>query len=345
MEGLPVDIKKLLLEAVVVSQDGGGIAADIDKTVTVILLSPFVDYTTREVLVHVRAIDGVSLVPVAGGRLNAAVLAEEDRNGRLAELLDQRDVGGCLEGGGRTTPRVRVEGEEISSAHVTFVAFLGALHVVPGIKQDIADIGGRVANRDLTINVVLDVVLEVAGDGTKIRRNVLSGRDIVDDFVAGEEGEGVGVLAESLDNTESVLKVLGVVAGPRLEGGERLANKGRVDVKDHVHAGSIEDAGTLVVVGVRVEVVNTDSVHTKNLHERSITQASIGVGKRIFPSLGVISCATTRLVGHANDLELVAIGIDKVVARDGERLNRRDGGGAEGHKSRLKLERRDQQHV
>lgn len=87
----------------------------------------------------------------------------------------------------------------------------------------------------------------------------------------------------------------------------------------------IEDAGAVVVVGVGVEIIDTDSVDTKHLHEGRIAKAGALVRERVTGTGPVEARAATRLVGNADNLEAVASGlVGEVAALD---LDGRHGGG------------------
>lgn len=91
------------------------------------------------------------------------------------------------------------------------------------------------------------------------------------------------------------------------------------------------------MVQVRVQVVHADSVDAHDLQEGSVTHAGVGVAERILALLRVVSCTAAGLVGNADELELVAVGVDKVGSLDGEGLDGTHGGGGQGHESSLHL--------
>ena len=84
------------------------------------------------------------------------------------------------------------------------------------------------------------------------------------------------------------------------------------------------------MVDVRGQIVHADGVDAENLHESSIAQADVGVTQGILALSGFIPVLTTRLVGHTNNLELLAIVVDEGVALDLQRL---DGGDNRSSKS------------
>lgn len=102
---------------------------------------------------------------------------------------------------------------------------------------------------------------------------------------------------------------------------------------------SIEDTGTLIVVDIGVKVVDADGVDTKNLHESSISHTLILVAQRVLSRGRVVTGTTSRLVGHTNNLELVAsFGVDEVSSLDFQRRNGAHDRGPKGHESGVDLE-------
>jgi hypothetical protein len=137
-----------------------------------------------------------------------------------------------------------------------------ALHVRPGILQDISDIGSRVPDRDLARDMLRDVVFEVALDSLKIINNseeicwplstysdvhrvVLCCTQIVYDFIRGEEAKGVWQVLEILNDTEHARKIVRVVRSPWFCAVDAFSWQGRVDVEDHVDPSGIEDRSAL----------------------------------------------------------------------------------------------------
>jgi hypothetical protein len=103
---------------------------------------------------------------------------------------------------------------------------------------------------------------------------------------------------------------------------------------------SIEDTGALIVIDIRVKVVDADGVDTKNLHESSISHAFILVAQGVLPRGRVVAGTASRLVGHTNNLELVAsFGVDEVSSLDLQRRNGTHNRGPEGHESGVDLNR------
>lgn len=237
-EGLPVDLEKLVLEAVVVAEELGRVTLEVNETIVLVLLGVLVDEATGEDGAHVVAVESNSLVPPAGlaQGLVAAVLGEEDGDGAGLELVGELIVGRGLVSGIDTTPAVRVETVDVATAQVVLLALDCALAVVPGVVGKVTDIGSRVANGDGALEVLLDVALEITGDGADVGRGDLGGRLVVDDLVAGEVEQGVGVVGESLYDSKGAVDVSAIVALPGVVGGDGLTGEGRVDVDDHVHA-------------------------------------------------------------------------------------------------------------
>jgi hypothetical protein len=115
---------------------------------------------------HLGAVQGRYFVEDTRHHFIAAILGEEDRDGAVLEHVDERVVAGRLEGRVPAAPGVRVQAEEVGRGLWVFV--VRALHIRPRIFQDFAHIGGRVADRNGAVRVVLDVVFEIALDSLQV---------------------------------------------------------------------------------------------------------------------------------------------------------------------------------
>lgn len=74
------------------------------------------------------------------------------------------------------------------------------------------------------------------------------------------------------------------------------------------------------MVQVRINIVDTNSVDTEALHQRSITETDLGVGERILAVFWVVSRGSSWLVGDTDNLEALASGLDNEIwTLDGER--------------------------
>ena len=334
-----VELGILLLEREKIGQQGRrAVSLNLDEAVLVLLLAVLINKATREDIPHLIAVNGANLLEDAGLDVVAAELGEEDGNRGALEAVDQVVVAGLMESA-LSAPAVAVEGEEVGPAQIVLLALDGALEVVEGVEQAVTDIGGRVADRDGARSVVLDVVLDVASDGAHIRGHSADGIGLVDNLVAGEESQGVGVVLEGLDDGKSAVEIGGIVRLPRIPAAQGLADQGRVDVKDHVHAGGIEDAGARIVVRIGVEVVDTDSVDAENLEQGGITEALVGIRQGVVARRLVVGSGAARLIINADNLEAVASrGVDKVLALNLKRLDSRGDGCAKRKESRVNLE-------
>ena len=106
----------------------------------------------------------------------------------------------------------------------------------------------------------------------------------------------------------------------------------------------IENAGTLVVVGIGVEVVNTNGVDSKNLHQSGVSQAGVRVAKRV--AIAGVSRAATRLVSHADNLKLLAGGaVDEVGPLDLHLGDSRHERSRKGHDGGRELDVKGQHHI
>lgn len=96
------------------------------------------------------------------------------------------------------------------------------------------------------------------------------------------------------------------------------------------------------MVDVGVQVVDTDGVDTKDLHQSSITLALLRVAEGVLARHGVVAGTASWLVSHTDNLELVArVGVDEFLALDFEGLHSGDGRAGhrgQSHESRFQLE-------
>lgn len=94
------------------------------------------------------------------------------------------------------------------------------------------------------------------------------------------------------------------------------------------------------MVQIGVEVIDADGVDAENLHESSITQASIGISKGILALLRLVAGAAAGLVANTNHLEAVAsVGNVEFISLDFDGLDGGDNRGGQGHESGLDLKR------
>jgi hypothetical protein len=95
----------------------------------------------------------------------AAIFGEEHWDRRVLEHGGQIIVAGRVERVDVAAPRVRVEAEEVAARGVGVrVAVDGALEVLPGVFENVANIGGRVADGERSVAIGLDVLLQIALD-------------------------------------------------------------------------------------------------------------------------------------------------------------------------------------
>jgi len=195
-------------------------------------------------------------------------------------MLYQYAVGSTTDAG--NLPLIVIEAEEVDLGRCR-VRQLTA-KVLPSVAEDVGDVSSRVANGDLSVDVLGNVVLHVAGHSANVGGCIVSTL-FVDDLVTREESEKVGVRCESLDDAENMVQVIAGVSCPRLD----AVNVGSVEtvvyIQDHVDTSSVEDGCTLVVVDIGNQVVDSDGVDSKALHKNCISQASIWITQRI-ASLG-----------------------------------------------------------
>lgn len=251
-----VNLGELLLEVVEVDQGGNGVAAvDLDETVVVVSLGELVDETTGEGLGHLLAVQSLDFRESTRSDLVATVLREENGQSSVGEVLNQDVVAARLVSS-ITAPGVGVETKEIE-LRVGVIKL--TLEVGSGRGQDRTNVGSRVTDGDRTVRVLGDVLLHVTNNGTNVGGDRLDGI-LVDDLVTGEETQNVVEVLEGLDDTEDLLVVFGIVGVLGRSTVQGAVLERRVDIKDHVDTGGVEDGGTLVVVKRGRQVVDTDGV-------------------------------------------------------------------------------------
>nr|POE71943.1 hypothetical protein CFP56_11819 [Quercus suber] len=328
-----VQLGVLAGEGVIVGPQGGGAVGEVvDQAEHVDLLRPFVDQAAGEAL-HQRAVEGGDLVEDARHRVVTAVLAEEDGDGGVGEEGDQLVVAGGLEAGAGATPAVGVEAEKVGPGRVIAAATaVVALQVGPAVHEDVvaiqSDVGSAVPDRDDAIGMGCDVVLQIALDGTDVGGIDARALEIVDDLVAGEEAEGVGVGLEGLHDGEDVLQIRERVGGGGIVAIDVLAGEGRVDIDQHVDAHVVEDGGAVVVVEGGVEIVDADGVDAERLHQGGIAQADGAIGEGIGGVGGANGALSALLVVDADDDEaVVGDGVDELLLFHDDGVDGADGGG------------------
>lgn len=259
-----VELGVLRHEVVVVDEEGGGaVVVELDETVVVGLLGPFVDEAAGEGLGHFRAVDGLHFGEVAGLDVVTAVLGEEDGDRGVGEVLGE-DVEAALGVGGVAAPRVGIESEEVRAGILVVLAD----EVVEGVHKDGTDIGSRVPNGNGAVKVLCDVILHVTLNCLQkcqwtgnckmsgwmtypnVSRNILDTL-FVDDLISGEEGQHVGEVLERFDDPKYLLEIDIVVGAFRVGAVEVSAIQRRVDIQDHVDTSCVEDGCALVVVETR----------------------------------------------------------------------------------------------
>jgi len=184
---------------------------------------------------------------------------------------------------------------------------MGGLHAVR------AHIGGRVADRNLTVAASLDIGTHVAIGRLDIRGGQGGILEIVDDLVTGEEGHGVGVLRKGVDGGKDALQVRGVVGAMgiiAIDGIQRV-----VGIKDDVDARIREGIHALIMVLGVVGRVDADDIDTELLKLLDVLKADLWVGERVDVSAGA-----TGLVVKAADVEAL-VALEEGIAFDGDGLD------------------------
>jgi len=162
LDAVHVELAELILQVGVVDQEADtAVLVLLNQTVLVVLLGPLVDETTGESLSHLLAVESLNLGEDTGLDLVAAILGEENRHGRVGEVVRQ-DVVATRLVRSLATPGVGVQTEEVSlgASRVLHVA----LEVAIGVHQNVTNIGGGVSDGNGTVGVLSDIVLHITND-------------------------------------------------------------------------------------------------------------------------------------------------------------------------------------
>ena len=142
---------------------------------------------------------------------------------------------------GRIAPGVVIEGEKITS-----LVGGAAVHILGGLITIRCDIGSGVAYRDLTVFAVSKVLFHIASDGLDIRGCNGGCGGLIDDLVAGKEGQSVGVFCKRVNGSEYALEIHIVVGWGRVDSIDRV--KRAVDIEDEVDPSCGKSVHTRIMV-------------------------------------------------------------------------------------------------
>jgi len=149
-------------------------------------------------------------------------------------------------------PRIVVNGVEISSLVVRpAVQILGHQLLI------CIDIRGRIANRDLPITSVPNILFHVPSGSFDIWSNI-GVTSIVDDLVSREEGKSVWIIHKLINRCEDALEVDAIIGHFWIISVEGVL--GIIGVEYKVNSSFLEGLHTLVMVGTVVDGVNSDGV-------------------------------------------------------------------------------------
>ncbi|KAH3659185.1 hypothetical protein OGATHE_006068 [Ogataea polymorpha] len=216
---------------------------------------------------------------------DAAVLGEKHRDRGVRNGLVELAVAGRSPVGHARTPFVRVDTKEVGLGKIVLIAVDRAKHVRQGgLSEPIfQNVGGGVADRDGSVGVIFDVLLDISLNGTEILWIDCSRSFVVDDLVTTEESEQVRVVFESVNHLEHPLHVGVSVRFAWVVSVQRLARERRINIYHDVYARRIEDRHTLIVVELRVHSVNPDNVdfRAQVLQNVSVSVARLWIGKNV----------------------------------------------------------------
>lgn len=135
--------------------------------------------------------------------------------------------------------------------------------------QQRTEVCSRVTDRNAAIATVANVLLHISCDGLDIGSGV-TGRNIVDELVSGEEQERIIVFLEFIDSGKDVLEVDVIVGGGGFISTDRVF--GCVDVKSEVDASIGKLFHAFGVVLAVVDGVHSDGVDVELLEPRGLNE-------------------------------------------------------------------------
>jgi hypothetical protein len=269
-------------------------AGNVDKAIVVLALRILVDQATGHDT-HLLTVENRDIGESTGLDIVASIFREENGDTGVTKEINQLVVARLLEGAiaapiilcqyavasniiAGNLPFVVIEAEEVNLGGCR----VGQLttKVLPSVAEDVGNVSSRVANRNISVNVFGNVILHVAGDSADVGGCIISTL-FVDDLVTGEESKKIGVRCECLNDAENMVQILTGISRPRCRAVDVGVGEAIVHIQEHVNTSSVEDGCTLVVVDLGNQVVNSDSVDTKALHNDRVSQASIAITQRI----------------------------------------------------------------
>ena len=235
------------------------------RTIIVRLLEVHVDNTTGPHVVHIWAIERLDFSEFTGLNLVATVLRKEDWDVPLCELLGADIVAGLRDAG------VTAPGIDVVAPEVDCVRAIAAVKITRQVLADVSVVIGGISDTNGPIVLLLDIGLHVTGGSLNKGASIGVGI-VVRDFVAGKEAKGVGILCHDIDNgcvaSIEIVVPVGVVAD---DGVARCR-----EIRNDIDASGGQGVHAIIMVLIRVNSVDTDSVGAKLGEIRNI---SLAVGR------------------------------------------------------------------
>lgn len=301
-----------------VSESRNCIVLESDKTVVVILFKVHVDDTAGPDVGHLRGVEGRDIIKSTRLDDVAAILGEENRDGKVGKFLSAVSVTRGLKIDLATTPLVHVDAVKVSR-----VLSITAGKVVSKVATGIRVIVSGVTDRNAAVIFRFNVSLGITNSGLDKGRSVSVGV-VVGNFVTSKETENVGVLSHFVDNSGVTVVQLDGPAGAFSRDGEAGLGK----IGDNVDAVLGKQIKAFVVVNGGVDGVDTDNVGLELLEVRQVTLASGAVSQGVGEAVTGGSVLQLLLVSNTSHEELSTIvGVEELVTLDDNFRDIRRGGG------------------
>lgn len=273
---VPVQLRQLSLEVLEIGRKCYRVGI-IDSHQVII----FRDNGTWQRFHHAIAEEGLNLGEFPGLVMIASSLCKERCHRVVLERGENIVPAGGV--GGISAPRPRLESNKVEGVQDN-LSLLRIVHMalhVPGwaiTLKNLWNVGSRVAYEIFAPNVLRHAVLHISLDGQFGDRSAAGQSQdeeicpcsnvlvkildtlVVDDF-SDEEASRVGIKRESFHHTKDMLHEFLAVGFCWLSPVQSTIRQKRVDVHDHVDAGSIEDGSTVIMIGAGVHVVHMDGIN------------------------------------------------------------------------------------
>lgn len=235
-------------------------------TIVVLFLEIHIDDAAGPHFVHVRSIESRNLGESARLNFVATIFGEEDGNivaFKLCSTLVETRLGKARV----AAPRVDVVTPEVDG-----VVTVATIKVGSQVIANLGIVVGGISDANSSVVLGLDIGLHVTNSSLDKSTGIGVGI-VVGDFIASKETHDVGVAGKAVD--DGGVASVEIIVPSRVGTNDGVAGRGQIG--DNVDASIVQHLHALVVVGRRVDGVDTDGVgsHSRQVGDISLTLGSI----------------------------------------------------------------------